>query len=714
MKKIFLLSTILLAGLILGVFTPFSAFALTNTDNNQLIDIYKSTIKTTDWYQDLSLVATQFQRDDIGAIKVKMDIDATTTYVEVNLMEHLNCGDPYDGNFRIIFQKQLTRASGAFTTGVNTLTFSNIMTGATYSDKCYFLRIQGNYSGFYLYGSNVNTAYPYGNLYRENWNYTDTIVKDAYMEFIPAYVSPTIASLHQFKSDATNTISEGSVTTEGTVIFGAMLQSSSTNQLRLEVEYTTGATFTGVANATSTPVAPGSIAIVTASGLKDGNYRWRARAVDTVTSAASDWQEFGIAGNVDFIVNLPLSYKAANLAKELIYQPYLLGGKGWDYNQSLFATVSAIKTGYHYYNSDIKSVDTGIGVDCSGLIMWAYNRSFDPTKSRFNNFVKAEGADEQYRYNTTSTAESELRPGDVMFFDWDSNGFMDHVAMYVGESDGFDIVQARSRQLGIVSASKDNLKQQIGFIGFKQVVSALLPAVLAVSHSPVDLVLTDPDGFTITPTTVVPSDEEFLREIPGVLYYSEMEKGMDGNPIDQIYSYIAKTGDYTIKVLPESGAPFTATYTLDFSVNDQLVVLADNVPISQIPTNGYGITTSETGTTSSFVPVAIDIKPGNYPNSINLKSNGVVPVAIFGSATFDVKQVDSATVKLANAPAKLKGNGQPMASFEDVNGDGFTDIVVHVVAKALQLTVNNVKANLEGRLFNGTIIKGSDSVRIVP
>ena len=33
--------------------------------------------------------------------------------------------------------------------------------------------------------------------------------------------------------------------------------------------------------------------------------------------------------------------------------------------------------------------------------------------------------------------------------------------------------------------------------------------------------------------------------------------------------------------------------------------------------------------------VAIDIKPGSYPNSINLKSNGKVPVAILSSPTFD-------------------------------------------------------------------------------
>lgn len=110
----------------------------------------------------------------------------------------------------------------------------------------------------------------------------------------------------------------------------------------------------------------------------------------------------------------------------------------------------------------------------------------------------------------------------------------------------------------------------------------------------------------------------------------------------------------------------------------------------------------------------MNIKLNGYPNSINLKSNGVAPVAIFGSATFDVHQIDPLTIRLADAPVKLKKNGQPMVSYEDVNGDSFIDIVVHVITKDLQLTANSTKANLEGKLIDGIIIKGSDSVQIVP
>jgi hypothetical protein len=147
---------------------------------------------------------------------------------------------------------------------------------------------------------------------------------------------------------------------------------------------------------------------------------------------------------------------------------------------------------------------------------------------------------------------------------------------------------------------------------------------------------------------------------------------------------------------------------------EQAILLAKDVPLSQIPSDGYGVSALATGTVSVFIPVSIDIKPNDYPNSINLGSNGTTPVAIFGSPTFDVRQIDPTTITLANASVKLKNNGKPMAYYEDVNGDGIPDIVAHFTTSALKLTSSTVKATLQGQLIGGTPIKGSDSVRIVP
>jgi len=112
--------------------------------------------------------------------------------------------------------------------------------------------------------------------------------------------------------------------------------------------------------------------------------------------------------------------------------------------------------------------------------------------------------------------------------------------------------------------------------------------------------------------------------------------------------------------------------------------------------------------------VAIDIKPGSFPNSINLGSHGNVPVAIFSTATFDAKTVNPETVTLAGAPVRRTAHGKLQASLEDVNGDGLLDMVVHIQTQALQLTSTDTEAVLEGETFAGIPIRGVDTVRIVP
>jgi hypothetical protein len=115
-----------------------------------------------------------------------------------------------------------------------------------------------------------------------------------------------------------------------------------------------------------------------------------------------------------------------------------------------------------------------------------------------------------------------------------------------------------------------------------------------------------------------------------------------------------------------------------------------------------------------FTTVAIDIKPNSSPNTINLGSGGVAPVAILSSATFDATTVDPLTVTLASAPVKLKGNGTPQVVVQDVNGDGRQDLVVHIQTEALQLSANDTQAVLEAETFGGIAIVGTDLVRIVP
>jgi hypothetical protein len=105
--------------------------------------------------------------------------------------------------------------------------------------------------------------------------------------------------------------------------------------------------------------------------------------------------------------------------------------------------------------------------------------------------------------------------------------------------------------------------------------------------------------------------------------------------------------------------------------------------------------------------VEIDIKPGSYPNSINLKSNGVVPVAVLTTDDFDASGVDPGTVAFAGA--------SPLRwAIEDVDDDGDLDMVFHFKTQELNLDENSTEAELTGLTTDGDDISGTDDVRIVP
>jgi len=135
-------------------------------------------------------------------------------------------------------------------------------------------------------------------------------------------------------------------------------------------------------------------------------------------------------------------------------------------------------------------------------------------------------------------------------------------------------------------------------------------------------------------------------------------------------------------------------------------------PVTYHPSSGTGQLTVEG---PSVIEVGVDIKPGSDPNTINLGSNGKVPVAILGSADFDATTVDPYSVTLAGASVLLKGKAQtPMASVEDVNEDGYDDLVVHVDTEALELSEDDTIAILEGETDDDTPIIGEDTIRVVP
>lgn len=113
---------------------------------------------------------------------------------------------------------------------------------------------------------------------------------------------------------------------------------------------------------------------------------------------------------------------------------------------------------------------------------------------------------------------------------------------------------------------------------------------------------------------------------------------------------------------------------------------------------------------ASVVSVAIDVKPGSFPNSINPMSMGKIPVAILTTDTFDATSVDPNTVRFGRNGTEA---GPVHSALEDVDGDGRIDMILHFNTQDTGIQCGDTSASLKGKSFGGQAIGGSDSVNTV-
>ncbi|MHC4607511.1 MAG: hypothetical protein ACYTAF_11380 [Planctomycetota bacterium] len=131
-----------------------------------------------------------------------------------------------------------------------------------------------------------------------------------------------------------------------------------------------------------------------------------------------------------------------------------------------------------------------------------------------------------------------------------------------------------------------------------------------------------------------------------------------------------------------------------------------NFSQADVTYSGYRVT---------VVDVGIDIKPGSDPNSFNNDGNGAIPVAILGSETFDVTLIDASTVTMEGMPVKTvgkPGREKLLAHIEDVNADGFDDLVVQIQDVDGVFAQGEGVALVTGTLLDGRSFEGTDSVRV--
>lgn len=110
--------------------------------------------------------------------------------------------------------------------------------------------------------------------------------------------------------------------------------------------------------------------------------------------------------------------------------------------------------------------------------------------------------------------------------------------------------------------------------------------------------------------------------------------------------------------------------------------------------------------------VSLDIKPGDYPNTVNPKSQGKLPVAILTTDDFNASKVNPDSIDFLSASPVLW-------ALEDVDADDDTDMILHFSIPDLDFSLlvdegeEYPYAYLYGQTLDGTLIVGKDTIHLL-
>ncbi len=108
--------------------------------------------------------------------------------------------------------------------------------------------------------------------------------------------------------------------------------------------------------------------------------------------------------------------------------------------------------------------------------------------------------------------------------------------------------------------------------------------------------------------------------------------------------------------------------------------------------------------------IAIDIKPGSLPNTINPGSEGIIRVAVLTTGAFDAATVDPTTILFGVTGTE---EAPVHSALDDVDEDGDMDLILKFNTQDTGIECGDTAASVTGETFGGRALAGSDSITTV-
>lgn len=164
--------------------------------------------------------------------------------------------------------------------------------------------------------------------------------------------------------------------------------------------------------------------------------------------------------------------------------------------------------------------------------------------------------------------------------------------------------------------------------------------------------------------------------------------------------------------------PTTGTYTVAVSNVPRYFTNGGHVmtffgstttSVSDYTLNISGITAA-----SRTKQINIEVKPGNDKlTRLNPRSKGVIPVAIMGSASFDVSGIKQSSLSFG-ASGNEKSLSKCQSVRRDINKDGYADQLCHFSNRSTNFQSGAIEGILKGKTSNGVNFEGRALLKVVP